>query len=147
MNHRPIRYCIHKEAPYYVAQTVMPLMDVCGFGASQAEAVADLREALKVCHGDGREPCLIDNPADMGERKPDNKRLNSDEAERVIMGYGFIPQRGRTPRHGKYFREPGMTVILPLGRPELPEMVLISIVRQTEMPMGLFYPRTMGKRK
>lgn len=43
---RPIKYCIHKEPPYYVAQCLN--VDVSSFGDSVEEAIANLKEAVEL---------------------------------------------------------------------------------------------------
>jgi predicted RNase H-like HicB family nuclease len=43
---RSIKYCIHKEPPYYVAQCLN--VDVSSFGDSVEEAIANLKEAVEL---------------------------------------------------------------------------------------------------
>ena len=41
---RTIKYCLHKEPPYYVAQCLN--VDVSSFGNTIEEAIANLKEAV-----------------------------------------------------------------------------------------------------
>lgn len=50
---KPIKFCVYKEAPYYVAQCLN--VDVSSFGDSADEAVANLKEALELYFEDAPE--------------------------------------------------------------------------------------------
>lgn len=43
---RSIKYYVYREAPYYVAQCLN--VDVSSFGASDKEAIANLKEAVEL---------------------------------------------------------------------------------------------------
>ncbi len=43
---RTMKYCVYKEAPYYVAQCLN--VDVSSFGNTVEEAVANLKEAVEL---------------------------------------------------------------------------------------------------
>jgi predicted RNase H-like HicB family nuclease len=43
---RPIKYCIYKDAPYYVAQCLN--VDVSSFRETVEEAIANLKEAVEL---------------------------------------------------------------------------------------------------
>jgi predicted RNase H-like HicB family nuclease len=43
---RSIQYCLYKETPYYVAQCLN--VDVCSFGESREEAIANIKEAVEL---------------------------------------------------------------------------------------------------
>ena len=43
---RPIKYCVFKEAPYYVAQCLN--VEVSSFGETVDEAIRNLKEAVEL---------------------------------------------------------------------------------------------------
>ncbi len=43
---RTIKYCIHKEAPHYVAQCLN--VEVSSFGSTVEEAIGNLKEAVEL---------------------------------------------------------------------------------------------------
>ena len=45
-NMKTIKFCVYKEAPYYVAQCLN--VDVSSFGNTVEEAIANLKEALEL---------------------------------------------------------------------------------------------------
>ncbi len=55
---RAIKYSVHKEPPYYVAQCFN--VDVSSFGDTIEEAVANLKEALELYYEDGAEYQSVD---------------------------------------------------------------------------------------
>ena len=50
---RSIKYCVHKESPYYVAQCLN--VDVSSFGNSVDEAITNLKEAVELYFEDGHD--------------------------------------------------------------------------------------------
>jgi len=50
---RSIKYCVYKEAPFYVAQCLN--VDVSSFGENVDEAVANLKEAVELYFEDGHD--------------------------------------------------------------------------------------------
>ncbi len=69
------------------------------------------------------------------------RRLSPREVSSVLTkeGFIFVSQRGSHVKYRKVSNRRTLTVIVPMGKPEIPPGTLQSIMRQSKLPKGKFF--------
>lgn len=130
-----LSFVVHQQDDGSVARCVD--VNVASEGDSEADAVANLREALELYFEDAQ---LLDiSPVRHARLDNPTKRLSSEEICTVLRRHGFVLV-GKKGLHAKYrrARNPPRTVIVIIGRESVRAETLHSIIEQAGLSEGDF---------